>query len=158
MSDEFKLYLIKEFQLLKADESQRLLLAWNLNRRLSKLNYRIQTDAIKTHLIPAEVTPTQAAITYATEADLLNVALFVHTARQWREANPTLDGNMRDHATIEQLLVPANFEGLNAELIHMKLAQPDRLRKLIEIAIRQMQVLATSAARLLGPPNPPQTI
>ena len=155
ISVEFKLYLIKEFQRLKADESQRLSLAWNLNRTLSKLNYRLHTDAIKTHLIPAEVTPAQAAITYATEADLLNVALFGLTARQWREANPALDGNMRDHATIEQLLVLANLEGLNAELIHMQLSQPDRLRKLNEIAIRQMQVLASSAARLLGPPTDP---
>ena len=115
VSVEFKLYLIKEFQRLKDDENRRLSLAWNLNRTLSKLNYRIHTDAIKAHLIPPEVTPAQAAITYASEADLLNVALFGQTARQWRDANPKLDGNMRDHATIEQLLVLANLEGMNAE-------------------------------------------
>ena len=105
ISVEFKLYLIKEFQRLKEDENRRLSLAWNLNRTLSKLNYRIHTDAIQAHLIPPEVTPAQAAITYATEADLLNVALFGRTAKQWRDANPGLDGNMRDHATVEQLRV-----------------------------------------------------
>ena len=110
ISVEFKLYLIKEFQRLKDDENRRLSLAWNLNRTLSKLNYRIHTDAIKDHLIPAVVTPAQAAITYANEADLLNVALFGQTAKQWREANPKLEGNMRDYATIEQLLVLANIE------------------------------------------------
>ena len=141
LSPEFKLYLIKEFQRLKTDENRRLSLAWNLNRTLSKLNYRIQTDAIKAHLIPAEVTSLQAAITYATEADLLNVALFGQTAKQWRDANPKLDGNMRDHATIEQLLVLANIEGMNAEFIHMALPQGDRLKRLNQIAIRQMQTL-----------------
>jgi len=119
ISAEFKIYLIKEFQRLKDDESRRLSLAWNLNRTLSKLNYRIHTDAVKAHLIPPEVTPTQAAITYATEADLLNVGLFGHTARQWRDANPKLEGNVRDYASIEQLLVLANMEGMNAEFIHM---------------------------------------
>ncbi len=152
VSVEFKLYLIKEFQRLKDDENRRLSLAWNLNRTLSKLNYRLHTDAIKAHLIPPEVTAAQAAITYATEADVLNVALFGITARQWREANPKLDGNMRDHASIEQLLVLANIEGLNAELIHMKLLQGERLTKLNAIAIRQMRTLADSAARLLTSP------
>ncbi len=149
ISPEFKIYLIKEFQRLKEDESRRLSLAWNLNRTLSKLNYRIHTDAIKEHLIPPEVTPAQAAITYATEADLLNVALFGQTARQWRDANPKLDGNMRDHATIEQLLVLANLESLNAELIHMALPSSQRLTKLNAIAIRQMKTLTASATRLL---------
>ena len=121
VSVEFKLYLIKEFQRLKDDENRRLSLAWNLNRTLSKLNYRIHTDAIKTHLIPPAVTPAQAAITYPTEADLLNVALFGQTAKEWREANPKLEGNMREYATIEQLLVLANIEGMNAESIHMSL-------------------------------------
>ena len=151
ISPEFKIYLIKEFQRLKEDESRRLSLAWNLNRTLSKLNYRIHTDAIKEHLIPPEVTPAQAAITYASEADILNVALFGRTAKQWRDTNPKLDGNMRDHASIEQLLVLANLEGLNAELIHMKLPQGERLTKLNAIAIRQMRTLADSAARLLEP-------
>ena len=146
ISVEFKLFLIKEFQRLKEDENSRLSLAWNLNRTLSKLNYRIQTDAIQAHLIPPEVTPAQAAITYATEADLLNVALFGRTARQWRDANPRLDGNMRDHATVEQLLVLANLEGMNAELIHMRLSQGERLKRLNEIAIRQMRVLTSASA------------
>ena len=149
VSVEFRLYLIKEFQRLKEEESQRLSLSWNLNRTLSKINYRIHTDAIKTHLVPPEVTHAQAAITYANEADLLNVALFGRTAKQWREAKPDLDGNMRDHATIEQLLVLANMESLNAEFIHMGLAQGDRLKKLNAIAIRQIRTLADSSARLL---------
>lgn len=141
ISVEFKLYLIKEFQRLKADENRRLSLAWNLNRTLTKLNYRIHTDAIKAHLIPAVITPAQAAITYATEADVLNVALFGQTAKQWREANPKLVGNMREYATVEQLLVLANIEGMNAEFIHMGLAQGERLKRLNQVAIRQMQVL-----------------
>ena len=146
ISVEFKLYLIKEFQRLKEDESRRLSLAWNLNRTLSKLNYRIHTDAIQAHLIPAAVTPAQAAITYASEADLLNVALFGQTAKQWRDVNPKLDGNMREYATIEQLLVLANIEGMNAEFIHMALSQGERLKRLNEIAIRQMQVLTSTSA------------
>jgi len=152
VSVEFKLYLIKEFQRLKEDENRRLSLAWNLNRTLSKLNYRIHTDAIQAHLIPAAVTPAQAAITYASEADLLNVALFGQTAKQWRDANPKLDGNMRDYASVEQLLVLANIEGMNAELIHMALSQGERLKRLNEIAIRQMQVLtgATAIKQLKG--------
>jgi len=145
VSVEFKLYLIKEFQRLKEDENRRLSLAWNLNRTLSKLNYHIHTDAIKAHLIPAAVTPAQAAITYANEADLLNVALFGQTAKQWRKANPKLEGNMREHATIEQLLVLANIEGMNAEFIHMALSQGNRLKRLNEISIRQMQVLTSTS-------------
>ena len=153
LSPEFKLYLIKEFQRLKEDENRRLSLAWNLNRTLSKLNYRIHTDAIKERLIPATVTPAQAAIVYATEADLLNVALFGLTAKLWRETNPGLDGNMRDHAAIEQLLVLANLEAMNAELIHMGLPQGERLKRLNEIAIRQMQTLTASpGVRRLDPP------
>jgi hypothetical protein len=143
ISPEFKIYLIKEFQRLKEDESRRLSLAWNLNRTLSKLNYRIHTDAVKTHLIPRQITSAQAAITYASEADVLNVALFGHTAKQWRDANPKADGNIRDHATIEQLLVLANIEGMNAEFIHMGLPQGDRLRRLNDIAIRQMRTLTS---------------
>lgn len=146
ISVEFKLYLIKEFQRLKEDENNRLSLAWNLNRTLSKLNYRIHTDAIKSHLIPAAVTASQAAIIYANEADILNVALFGLTAKQWRDTNPDIEGNMRDYATIEQLLVLANIEGMNAELIHMKLPQGDRLKRLNAIAIRQMQVLTAVPA------------
>ena len=144
ISVEFKLFLIKEFQRLKEDENSRLSLAWNLNRTLSKLNYRIHTDAIQAHLIPPEVTPAKAAITYASEADVLNVALFGHTAATWRQANPDKKGNVRDHATVEQLLVLANIEGMNAELIHMGLAQGERLKRLNEIAIRQMRVLTAA--------------
>ena len=146
LSPEFKLYLIKEFQRLKEDENRRLSLAWNLNRTLAKINYRLHTDAIQTHLIPAEVTPKQAAVTYANEADLLNVALFGQTAKQWRDSNPRLDGNMREYATVEQLLVLANIEGMNAEFIHMRIAQGKRLKRLNEIAIRQMQVLTAAPA------------
>ena len=154
ISPEFKIYLIKEFQRLKDDESRRLSLAWNLNRTLSKLNYRIHTDAIKAHIIPPEITPAQAAMVYANEADLLNVALFGQTAKQWRDANATLDGNMRDHASIEQLLVLANLESLNAEFIHMSLAQSERLKRLNEIAIRQMKTLAAHTGVLqLGAAN-----
>lgn len=150
VSVEFKLYLIKEFQRLKDDENRRLSLAWNLNRTLSKLNYRIHTDAIKAHLIPALVTPAQATTTYANEADLLNVALFGQTARQWRESNPKLEGNMRDSATVEQLLVLANIEGMNAEFIHMKLSQSERLKRLNQIAIRQMQTLTALNTKALS--------
>lgn len=136
--------LIKEFQRLKEDENRRESLAWNLNRTLTKLNYRIHTDAIKTHLIPAEVTSAQAAMTYANEADILNVALFGQTAKQWRESAPKPKGNMREYASVEQLLVLANIEGMNAELIHMNLSQGERLKRLNAIAIRQMQVLVNS--------------
>ena len=141
ISPEFKIYLIKEFQRLKEDENRRLSLAWNLNRTLAKINYRLHTDAIQAHLIPAKVTPQQASFTYASEADLLNVALFGQTARQWRDANPGKDGNMRDHASLEQLLVLANIENMNAELIHMALPQTDRIKRLNAIAIRQMRTL-----------------
>jgi len=149
LSPEFKLYLIKEFQRLKDDENRRLSLAWNLNRTISKLNYRIHTDAIKAHLIPALVTQAQAAITYATEADLLNVALFGLTAKQWRDANLKLEGNMREYASVEQLLVLANIEGMNAEFIHMGLAQGDRLKRLNAIAIRQMKTLTAAGTKTL---------
>ncbi len=155
ISPEFKIYLIQEFQRLKEDESRRLSLAWNLNRTLSKLNYRIHTDAIRDHLIPPAVTPAQAAMTYANEADILNVALFGQTARQWRDANPTLQGNMRDYASIEQLLVLANIEGMNAEFIHMTLSQGERLKRLNQIAIRQMTTLA-AAKRPSLPGEKPQ--
>ncbi len=139
ISPEFKIYLIKEFQRLKDDENRRLCLAWNLNRTLSKLNYRIHTDAVKAYLIPPQVTSAQAA-------------------KQWRDANPEREGNVRDHATIEQLLVLANIEGMNAEFIHMTLSQSDRLRRLNQIAIRQMETLAASSAvRQLEPPKNDKT-
>jgi len=154
ISVEFKLFLIKEFQRLKEDENSRLSLAWNLNRTLSKLNYRIHTDAIQAHLIPPEVTAAQAALTYANEADVLNVALFGHTAADWRSANPDKKGNVRDHATVAQLLVLANIEGMNAEFINMGLTQGERLRRLNAIAIRQMKVLTSApGARQLKEQN-----
>lgn len=153
VSVEFKLYLIKDFQRLKDDENSRLSLSWNLNRTLSKINYRIHTDAIKAELIPTEVSKAQAAITYASEADLLNVALFGQTAKQWRDANPKLKVNIRDHASIEQLLVLANIESMNAEFIHMQLSASERLMKLNSIAIRQMQSLTSNAKLMLQLPD-----
>ncbi len=130
LSPEFKLYLIKEFQRLKEDENRRLSLDWNLHRTLSKVNYRIHTNAIKEHIIPALISSAQAIFVYANEADVLNVALFGKTAKEWRDANPTLEGNMREYADVEQLLVLANIEAMNAEFIHMGLTQADRLKKL----------------------------
>lgn len=154
LSPEFKLYLIKEFQRLKVDENRRLSLEWNLNRTLSKLNYRIHTDAIKEHIIPNVVTQEQVAFTYASEADILNVALFGHTAKQWREDNPGREGNVRDYASIEQLLVLTNLEGLNAEFIRMGLSASDRLRRLNEIAISQLKTLAANPSiKSLEPPK-----
>ena len=141
LSPEFKLYLIKEFQRLKEDENRRLSLDWNLNRTLAKLNYRIHTDAIKTHIIPPSITKEQESFVYASEADVLNVALFGKMAKQWRDKNPSREGNIRDYATIEQLLVLANIESMNAEFIRMGLPQPERLRKLNHIAIIQLQSL-----------------
>jgi hypothetical protein len=143
LSPEFKLYLIKEFQRLKEDENRRLSLDWNLNRTLSKLNYRIHTDAIKAHIIPAMISSEQANFVYANEADVLNVALFGQTAKQWRDSNTNQEGNMREFASIEQLLVLANIEAMNAEFIRMGLSQPERLRKLNEIAITQLRSLAS---------------
>jgi len=151
VSVEFKFYLLKEFQRLKKTEAQAF--DWSVKRSLSKINYRIHTDAIKAELIPAEVSKAQAAITYASEADLLNVALFGQTAKQWRDVNPKLKGNIRDHSSIEQLLVLANIESMNAEFIHMQLSASDRLLKLNTIAIRQMQSLTTSAQLTKQLPN-----
>ncbi len=144
LSVEFKLYLIKEFQRLKEEENNRLSLEWNLNRTLSKLNYRIQTDAIQEKLIPSVITPKQASVIYASEADILNVALFGKTAQEWKKENSNLKGNMRDYATIKQLLVLANMESMNAEFIHMSLPQAERLHRLNEIAIRQMKILTAN--------------
>jgi len=141
ISAEFKLYLIKEFQRLKEDENNRLQLEWNLQRTLAKVNYHIHTDAIKEKLIPQTITGKQASFTYATEADLLNVALFGITAAAWRDSNPTLEGNIRDHATIEQLVVLSNLESINAVLIHQGLSQKERLLQLNQIAITQMKSL-----------------
>jgi hypothetical protein len=141
ISASFKLYLIKEFQRLKEDENNRLQLTWNLHRTLSKINYQIHTDAIKEHIIPDILSKEQAAQLYASEADVLNVALFGKTAKQWQTENPDAEGNMRDQATIEQLLVLANLESLNAEFIKMKLPQTDRLIKLNQTAITQLEAI-----------------
>jgi hypothetical protein len=148
VSVEFKLYLIKEFQRLVENERERLSLEWNLNRSLSKINYRIHTDAIKSNLIPAEISDREASFTYANEADLLNMALFGKTARQWRSENSERDGNIRDHASVGQLLVLANLESLNAELILMGVEAPERLKRLNETARRQMQSLVKASASL----------
>ena len=146
ISPTFKLYLIKEFQRLKESENQRLSLEWNLNRTLSKLNYAIHTDAIKAHIIPNLITADQEKYIYANEADLLNAALFGKTAKQWRDENPDLKGNMREYANIEQLLVLANIESMNAEFIRMGLTQGERLKKLNAIAISQLQSLIGHAS------------
>ncbi|TRW98010.1 KilA-N domain-containing protein [Flavobacterium gawalongense] len=141
ISSGFKLYLIKEFQRLKEDENKRLNLGWNLQRTISKINYKIQTDAIKENLIPKEVSRYQESFIYASEADLLNVALFGITAKQWREANPEKEGNLRDDATIEQLVVLSNLESINALLIAQELKQTERLFQLNKVAIAQMKSL-----------------
>lgn len=141
LSPEFKLYLITEFERLKEEENSRLKLDWNLQRTLAKINYRIHTDAIKERLTPPTVTKQQAAFVYANEADVLNVALFGMTAKLWREKNPGADGNVRDHATLEQLVVLTNLESLNSVLIRQGLPQSTRLTQLNEIAITQMKTL-----------------
>jgi hypothetical protein len=141
VSSGFKLYLIKEFQRLKADENDRLKLEWNLQRTLSKINYLIHTDAIKDNLIPESLSKDKINYVYASEADLLNVALFGITAKQWREFNPLLSGNIRDEASIEQLVVLCNLESINAVLIQQGLPQQHRLKQLNKIAISQMTSL-----------------
>ena len=139
ISVEFELYIVKEFQRLKQEEQK--LIGWTAKRELSKINYHIHTDAIKQNLIPAEITPLQANIIYANEADVLNVAMFSMTAKQWREANPKLKGNIRDYATINELICLSNMESLNAVFIDEGLSQRERLIKLNQIAIQQMKVL-----------------
>ena len=143
ISVEFELYIVKEFQRLKTEEQR--LLGWSAKRELSKINYRIHTDAIKQNLIPAEVTPMQANIIYANEADVLNVAMFGMTAKQWREANPDLKGNIRDYATINELICLSNMENLNAVFIEQGMTQSERLVKLNQIAIHQMSVLESGS-------------
>ena len=142
ISVAFKLYLIEEFQRLKEEEQK--LLGWSAKRELSKINYRIHTDAIKSHLIPEEITSAQASIIYAEEADVLNVAMFGMTARQWLKANPDLKGNIRDYATINELICLSNMENINAVLINDGVPQGERLVKLNQIAIQQMRVLEES--------------
>ena len=139
ISPKFQLLLVKEYQRLKAEEHQQL--GWSAKRELSKINYRIHTDAIKQNLIPSEVTPVQANIIYANEADVLNVAMFGMTAKQWREANPELTGNIRDYATINELICLSNMENLNAVFIEQGMPQSKRLVRLNQIAIHQMSIL-----------------
>ena len=139
ISPKFQLLLVKEYQWLKTEEQR--LLGWSAKRELSKINYRIHTDAIKQNLIPMEVTPIQASIIYANEADVLNVAMFGMTAKQWRKANPKLKGNIRDYATINELICLSNMENLNAVFIEQNMTQRERLVKLNQIAIHQMSIL-----------------
>jgi len=141
ISVEFKLYLIKEFQRLKIDESQRLKLDWDIKRNLAKINYRIHTDAIKDNLIPPTISETKENIIYATEADILNLALFGMTAKEWRDNNPKQEGNIRDYADVSQLVCLSNLENLNALFIKEKIDKLKRLKKLNNIAIEQMTIL-----------------
>ena len=147
VSVEFELYLIKEFQRLKAEEQKQI--AWSAKRELSKINYHIHTDAIKANLIPAEVTKEQAAMMYADEADVLNIAMFGMTAKQWREQNPDKKGNIRDYATINELICLSNMENLNAVFINDGMQQSERLMKLNQIAIQQMKILEDTGDRKL---------
>jgi len=147
ISVEFKLYLVREFQRLKTEEHKQL--AWDAKRELSKINYRIHTDAIKANLIPAEVTREQAAMKYADEADVLNIAMFGMTAKQWRDANPDKEGNIRDYASINELICLSNMENLNAVFVNDGIPQHERLIKLNQIAIQQMKVLEDVGGRKL---------
>ena len=147
VSVEFELYLIKEFQRLKEEEQKQL--GWSAKRELSKINYRIHTDAIQQNLIPTEITSFQASIIYANEADVLNVALFGMTAKQWRDAHPEMKGNIRDYASINELICLSNMENLNAVFIDQGMPQSERLVKLNQIAIQQMKVLENESNRNL---------
>jgi hypothetical protein len=144
LSPEFQIYLVNEFQRLKDEENNRLKLEWSLQRTLAKVNYQIHTDAIKENLVPQEVTKQQASFVYANEADLLNVALFGITAKEWRDSNPDKTGNIRDYATLEQLVVLSNMESVNALLIREGLSQSERLLQLNKVAITQMKSLLAS--------------
>ena len=151
LSPEFKLYIIKDYQRLKEDEGHRLALDWNVKRILAKANYRIHTDAIKMNLIPPELPRVQQGYVYADEADVLNVALFGKTAKQWKQENPGTKGNMRDFASIEQLLVLANLENINALLIEQEIPQQERLEKLHATALYQIETITDSkSARVLN--------
>ena len=141
LSPEFQLYILKDYRRLKSDENSRLSLNWNLNREVAKLNYHIHTDAIKEKL-PADLTPAQISMTYASEADLLNVALFGITAKQWRDANPGKQGNIRDEATLKQLLVLANLESYNAILIAQNKSQSERILALRNLVVKQLKTLS----------------
>lgn len=146
ISPEFKLYIIKDYQRLKADEAKRLEIGWDTKRELSKINYRIQTDAIKEFLISPELTPQERSYTYANEADLLNVALFGKTAKHWKEETGNKRQNMRDFATVEQLIVLVNLESLNADMIRQGISAGDRLEKLRSVAYYQLKSLLSSNA------------
>lgn len=146
VSAEFKLYIIKDYQRLKSEESHRLALDWNVKRLISKANYKIHTDAIKQKLIPPDISAKSQGFVYANEADVLNVAVFGITASEWRKANPELTGNMRDHATIEQLLVLSNLESINAMLIESGISRAERAIQLNKIAISQLRTLANNAS------------
>jgi hypothetical protein len=139
INPEFKIYIVKEFQRLKEEEQKNI--GWSAKRELSKINYHIHTDAIKQHLIPEELTAQQTSVIYASEADILNVALFGMTAKEWKEANPELKGNMRDYASINELICLANMENLNAVFINDGLSQKERLIKLNQVARHQMSIL-----------------
>lgn len=143
ISAEFKLYLMKDYRRLKFDENSRLSLSWNLNREISKLNYRVHTNAIQQNLLPPDLTREQQSFVYADEADMLNVALFGLTVAQWRSQNQGCKGNIRDYASLQQLLVLANMESYNALLIEQKLPQTERLQMLRQMAVRQLQVLSS---------------
>ncbi|WP_298565918.1 KilA-N domain-containing protein [uncultured Phascolarctobacterium sp.] len=149
ISPEFKLYIIKDYQRLKSDESHHLAIDWNVKREIAKTNYRIHTDAIKESLLPPNLSGQQISYTYASEADIINTALFGMTAKQWRSLNPKVSGNIRDNATIEQLIVLANLENLNAEYIRDGLSQSERLFRLNQVALYQLNTLLT---------NPPKSI
>lgn len=159
LSPEFKLYLIKEFQRLKDEESRARSLEWNFQRTLSKVNYKIHTDAIKEHLIPPSLTAAQTSTLYASEADLLNVALFGLTAAQWRQSYPKQGGNMRDVASLEQLVVLSNLESINSVLIHQRLDAKTRLTQLNTIAITQMRsLMGLNALQQLAEQRPKKRI
>ena len=145
ISAEFKLFLIKEFQRLKEEENLRLALGWDLKRNLAKINYRIHTDAVKAHLVPNSLPKNKINIVYANEADVLNIALLGMTAKDWRDKNPSKEGNLRDYVNVTQLVVLSNLEGINAELIRQGLSQPNRLIQLNQIAIIQMRSLLNSS-------------
>ena len=149
ISPEFQLYIMKDYRRLKTDDNSRLSLNWNLNREISKLNYKIHTDAIKDNLIPPELTPAQVAYTYANEADMLNVVLFGKTAKQWKAENPEVKGNMRDMATLNQLLVFANLESYNAVLINQGKDQKERMELLRQLTVQQLRTLESVSLNTL---------
>lgn len=160
LSPEFKLYLFTDYKRLKTEENSRLSLGWNLNRELSKINYRIHTDAIKENHIPKDISRTAQSYIYATEADVLNVALFGQTAKMWRENHPDADGNIRDHATLSQLIVLVNLESMNSELIKLGISRAERAIRLNAMAIDQMKKLSEDDInnRLSGLDNNPSLL